>query len=76
MGLSPMNISFFDSSLKEVKKMTLMRGFSKVDEGGKIPIPKNIRRETGLEDGSLVEIKVQGTQHQQYIIIKKRRAAR
>ena len=56
--------------------MTLMRGFSRVEEGGKIPIPKNIRRETGLGKGQLVEIKVQGTQNQQFIIIKKRRDAR
>lgn len=56
--------------------MALMRGFSKVDEKGNIPIPSNIRREIGLEEGKLVEIKVQGTQHQQYIIIKTRKAAR
>ena len=56
--------------------MALMRGFSRVDEKGKIPIPSNIRRETGLEEGELVELKVQGTQNAQFIIIKKRRAAR
>ena len=56
--------------------MSLIRGFSKVDEGGKIPIPRNIRRETGLEKGQLVELKVQGTQNAQFIIIKKRRTAR
>lgn len=56
--------------------MALMRGFSRVDEEGKIPIPSNIRLETGLEKGQLVEIKVQGTQHQQHIVIKRRKAAR
>ena len=56
--------------------MALMRGFTRVDEGGRIPIPKNIRRETGFEEGQLVELKVQGTQNAQFIIIKKRGAAR
>ena len=56
--------------------MALMRGFSRVEEGGKIPIPKNMCRETGLEKGQLVELKVQGTQNAQFIIIKKRGAAR
>ena len=56
--------------------MALIRGFSRVDGEGKIPIPKNIRRETEFEEGQLVEIKVQGTQNQQFIIIKKRKAAR
>ncbi len=56
--------------------MTLMRGFSRVEEGGKIPIPKNMCREAGLDKGQLVEIKVQGTQDAQFITIKKRRGAR
>ena len=56
--------------------MALIRGFTRVDEEGKIPIPSNIRRETGLEKGQLVELKVQGTQHQQHIVIKKRKGAR
>jgi len=38
--------------------MSLMRGFSKVDEEGKIAIPSNIRKKAGISAGSLVEIKV------------------
>ncbi len=34
-------------------KMTLMRGFAKVDKEGKIPIPSNIRRETDLKEGAV-----------------------
>jgi len=56
--------------------MALMRGFSRVDEEGRIAIPKNIRREAGLEEGQLVEIKVQGPALAQYITIKKRETAR
>ena len=56
--------------------MTLMRSFSKVDKEGKIAIPGNIRRETGLSPGQLVEIKVSGPQLAQYLMIKKRREAR
>jgi len=56
--------------------MALMRGFSKVDEDGRIAIPKNIRREAGLEEGQLVEIKLQGPDLAQYITVKRRKAAR
>ena len=56
--------------------MTLMRGFSKVDVEGKIPVPKNMARETKLTPGQLVEIKVQGATPFQYLIIKARKAAR
>ncbi|MCK4225349.1 AbrB/MazE/SpoVT family DNA-binding domain-containing protein [candidate division WOR-3 bacterium] len=38
--------------------MSLIRGFSKVDEEGKIAIPSNIRKKAGVSAGSLVEIKV------------------
>lgn len=38
--------------------MSLMRGFSKVDEEGKIAIPSNIRKKAGISAGSLVEVKV------------------
>jgi len=61
---------------KEVSVMTLMRSFSRVDEKGKIAIPGNIRRETGLSPGQLVEIKLSGPQVAQYLTIKKRREAR
>lgn len=56
--------------------MVLMRGFSKVDAQGKIPIPKNMARETKLTPGQLVEIKVQGATPFQFLIIKPRKAAR
>ncbi len=56
--------------------MALMRGFSKVDQEGKIPIPKNMARETKLKPGQSVEIKVQGATPAQYLIIKPRTAAR
>lgn len=56
--------------------MTLMRSFSKVDEKGKILIPNNIRRETGLKPGQLVEVKISGPVQAQYIVIHKREKAR
>jgi len=56
--------------------MALMRGFSKIDEEGKIAIPSNIRRDVKLEKGQLVEIKVQGPNNGPYLIINKRKAAR
>lgn len=54
----------------------LMRGFSRVDEEGRIPIPKNMRRETKLESGQLVEIKVQGPGVKPFLIINSRKKAR
>jgi len=56
--------------------MALMRGFSKVDENGKIAIPSNICREAGLAKGQLVEIKLQGPNNGPYLIINKRRSRR
>lgn len=56
--------------------MALMRGFSRVDEEGKIAIPSNIRREVKLQPGQLVEVKVQGSALAQFITIKPRKAAR
>jgi len=56
--------------------MALMRGFSKVDEDGRIAIPKNIRREAGFEEGQVVEIKLQGPDIAQYITVKRRKAVR
>lgn len=38
--------------------MSLIRGFSKVDEEGKIAIPSTIRMRAGISAGSLAEIKV------------------
>lgn len=56
--------------------MTLMRGFSKVDAEGRIPIPKNMRREAKLRPGQLVEIKVQGAAPAQFITVKARQTPR
>jgi bifunctional DNA-binding transcriptional regulator/antitoxin component of YhaV-PrlF toxin-antitoxin module len=56
--------------------MALMRGFSKVDEKGKIAIPSNIRREAQLEKGQLVEVKLQGPNNGPYLLINKRRTTR
>jgi len=56
--------------------MALMRGFSKVNNEGCVSIPKNIRREAQLEEGQLVEIKLQGPELAQYITIKPRKQAR
>ncbi|MFZ6016292.1 MAG: hypothetical protein ACOYU0_01500 [Nitrospirota bacterium] len=38
--------------------MPLLKGFSKVDERGRLFIPSNIREKAGISAGSLVEIKV------------------
>ncbi len=56
--------------------MALMRGFSKVDEDGKISIPNNIRREVGLREGQRVEIKVSGPNRAPFVVIHKRQSAR
>lgn len=56
--------------------MGLMRAFARVDKEGKIPIPKNIRREADLKEGQLVEIKVSGPTRAQYIVIHRRESAR
>jgi len=39
--------------------MSFIRGFSRVDKDGRVAIPGNIRREAHLEEGQLVEIKLQ-----------------
>ena len=52
--------------------MAVMRGFSRVDKEGKIPIPSNIRREAQLQEGTTVEIKVQGVQAAQHIVVRRR----
>jgi len=56
--------------------MALMRGFAKVDDKGRIPVPKNMCRETGLKQGQLVELKVQGPANAQFLVIRKRAAPR
>lgn len=56
--------------------MTLMRGFARVDEKGRIPIPKNMAREAELKQGQLVELKIQGATPAQFLTIKKRTTPR
>jgi len=56
--------------------MTLMRGFSRVDEKGAVTIPENIRREVGLKAGQLVELKVVGASKAKQVLLSKRETAR
>lgn len=56
--------------------MPLLRGFARIEKGGRVPIPSNIRREAGLEEGQLVEIKLQGPMLAQYITVKSRKQPR
>ncbi|MDI6761728.1 MAG: hypothetical protein QME83_01730 [Thermodesulfobacteriota bacterium] len=56
--------------------MTLMRAFSKVDKEGKIAIPGNIKRETGLKEGQLVELKIFGANTKKSVLITARKSAR
>lgn len=56
--------------------MVLMRSFSKIDQEGRVAIPKNIRTEAELKEGQLVEIKMLGTPSAQYITIKACKQAR
>ena len=56
--------------------MTLMRGFTRVDKDGRIPIPKNMRREAELGEGQLVELKVQGPANAQFVVVRKRTSPR
>ena len=52
--------------------MPLLRGFSKVDEGGEIFIPSNIREKADISVNSIVEIKViriKGSSRWPYIIV-------
>ena len=56
--------------------MALIRGFAKIDDAGRLPLPKNVRRITKLEPGQLVEIKVMGNANAHHIIVNRRRQAR
>ena len=56
--------------------MTLMRAFSKVDKEGKIQVPGNIRREAGLKEGQLVELKIVGASRKKNILVSARENAR
>lgn len=53
--------------------MTLMRGFAKVDDDGKVKIPNNIRLAVELKPGQLVELKVSGAGPVKNILISKRK---
>lgn len=53
--------------------MTLMRGFARVDEEGKISIPKNIAREAELKPGTVVELKIIGASKVKNILLSKRK---
>jgi len=53
-----------------------MRAFAKVDEEGKIPIPKNMARQTGLKPGATIEIKVTGPGAGQFVTIHTRKKGR
>ena len=56
--------------------MSLMRVFAMVNAEGKITIPANVQRETGLKNGQLVEIRVVGTGKQKKLVIAARENAR
>ena len=53
--------------------MALMRVLTRVDEEGKVKIPKNVARETGLTPGATVEIKVTGPAPGQFITVHTRK---
>lgn len=38
--------------------VALMRVYARLDKDGKVSIPANIRRATGLQPGQMVEVKV------------------
>jgi bifunctional DNA-binding transcriptional regulator/antitoxin component of YhaV-PrlF toxin-antitoxin module len=57
-------------------KMTLIRAFSRMDKEGKIKLPGNIQRATGLKEGQLVELKVTGTSSKKSILVTSREAVR
>ena len=56
--------------------MVLMRTFSKVDKEGNIKLPGNIRREAGIREGQLVELKIAGAGKKKNILITLRENAR
>ena len=40
--------------------MTLIRTFARIDEGGKLLLPTNIKKFAGFADGEVVELKLVG----------------
>jgi len=53
--------------------MALMKAITYVEREGKITIPKNIRRETGISEKELVEMRVVGTEGNKCLVITKRK---
>jgi bifunctional DNA-binding transcriptional regulator/antitoxin component of YhaV-PrlF toxin-antitoxin module len=60
----------------EVRQMVLMRAFSKVEKDGKIKIPDNIKREAGIKEGELIELKIVGASKKKSILVSVRDSAR
>jgi hypothetical protein len=56
--------------------MSLLRMFAKVDHEGKISLPTNIQREMGMQEGQLIEIKVNGSGKHKALVIVPRDHAR
>ena len=56
--------------------MSLIRVFARVNTEGKITIPLNIQRETGLKNGQLVELRVVGGSKKKNLVIAARDNAR
>jgi bifunctional DNA-binding transcriptional regulator/antitoxin component of YhaV-PrlF toxin-antitoxin module len=56
--------------------MPIMRAFTKVGKDGSITIPKNLRREVGLDPEQLIEIKLHGNPKAQWLTVHKRKATR
>jgi len=52
--------------------MPLVRALAKVDAQGKIQLPSNVRRMTGLAPGDRVEIRLQGRQQRSGIVLHRR----
>jgi len=64
------------STGREVRKMALMRAFSRVDKEGNIKLPGNIQRAADLKEGQLVELKIVGASRKKGILIASKEAAR
>jgi len=56
--------------------MALIRAYSRVDKEGKIQVPGNVQRATGLKEGQLVELKIVGASRKKSILVTSRAAAR
>ncbi len=56
--------------------MNLIRMFARVDAEGKITVPSNIQRETGLKKGQLIELRVVGAGKKKILAISVKDNAR